>query len=529
MTITVQAARKQPGRRSVALFPGAFRPPHVAHYFAVTELAAREDLDEVVIVITSRNRLVPGIAKVLKPEVSLRIWSVYLGSTQKVRVEIADGSAVSHAMDYFDRPDEFERLVFCLGEADFRAGDNRFDRIRRRASDTGIDATVIAAPTGHYSIRATALREAIARGNTGRMEFDQALPTHLNAEQRDTVWNICRYGLEDQLETTRQHLVAELSALGIRDSELHIVAKAAKRDPVFALISQDGNRLFVKYAKDTVKAASFDKPESTKPRSRLSAERRAIKWLRRQCIEGLVLPDVKYFNKQSKILVLGEVCPTGHSLGSLLQEADADPAVFTRIASVLASLHTSRSKTPAFWGSTIADEQHWRASLRRICAPNAVANTTAELSTSLQALCEKSTEAEKSCFVHLDLTPKNILVENSSVGIIDLERSCSFGDPAYDIGKFIAQCIPFLCTADRGSKRFSILGKFLCDYHRAVYLQKSEFAGEAASRVLAFAGASLLESPQADNRQFHLVDISAKLLLQNVSTVKEASNLLDEM
>ncbi len=46
--------------RCLALFPGAFRPPHEAHLAAVLDLAARPDVDEVVVIVANRSRLIPG-------------------------------------------------------------------------------------------------------------------------------------------------------------------------------------------------------------------------------------------------------------------------------------------------------------------------------------------------------------------------------------------------------------------------------------------------------------------------------------
>ncbi len=38
--------------------------------------------------------------------------------------------------------------------------------------------------------------------------------------------------------------------------------------------------------------------------------------------------------------------------------------------------------------------------------------------------------------MNLDFCPKNILVGESTIGIIDFELSSSYGDPAYDLGFF---------------------------------------------------------------------------------------------
>ena len=79
--------------RCIALFPGAFRPPHRAHFAALLNLVLRPDIDEVVVIITNRCRNIPGTTKVLDTDIAEHIWAIYLQDMEKVRVEVAPGSA----------------------------------------------------------------------------------------------------------------------------------------------------------------------------------------------------------------------------------------------------------------------------------------------------------------------------------------------------------------------------------------------------------------------------------------------------
>ena len=66
-------------RQTVALFPGAFRPPHINHYETVRRLAERTDVDEVVVVqVGGLEAAGDGTAteEVLEPED--RVTDVYL-------------------------------------------------------------------------------------------------------------------------------------------------------------------------------------------------------------------------------------------------------------------------------------------------------------------------------------------------------------------------------------------------------------------------------------------------------------------
>ena len=45
----------------------------------------------------------------------------------------------------------------------------------------------------------------------------------------------------------------------------------------------------------------------------------------------------------------------------------------------------------------------------------------------------------RTCLVHADFKPSQLLAENERIGIVDFDRAC-LGDPALDVGRFMAQC-----------------------------------------------------------------------------------------
>lgn len=104
---TDESSHLSSGKR-IALYPGAFRPPHAAHMHAVQYLANHPDIDEVVIIISGRFRHIPGTDLALGPEVAEAIWQIYLEGLTNVRVVIASQTAVNYALDYFDKvlPDQ---------------------------------------------------------------------------------------------------------------------------------------------------------------------------------------------------------------------------------------------------------------------------------------------------------------------------------------------------------------------------------------------------------------------------------------
>ena len=107
MTVDSPAAH----RRTVALFPGAFRPPHLNHYETVRRLAERTDVDEVVIIISNRARPVPGTRLVLDVDLAVGVWEVYLRHHPNARVEVAPAGGVRHALDLVDDAAPGERRL----------------------------------------------------------------------------------------------------------------------------------------------------------------------------------------------------------------------------------------------------------------------------------------------------------------------------------------------------------------------------------------------------------------------------------
>ena len=75
----------------IAIYPGAFKPPHRGHFFVAKQLASRPDIDKVIIAVSSKDR--GGVSA----EQSLDVWELYknlLGP--KVETVLVQGSPVSY-------------------------------------------------------------------------------------------------------------------------------------------------------------------------------------------------------------------------------------------------------------------------------------------------------------------------------------------------------------------------------------------------------------------------------------------------
>jgi len=475
------------GRR-IALFPGAFRPPHKAHFEAVRNLLARSDIDEVVIAVTNRDRHVPGTTQLLGTEMAQRIWSIYLDGLPRVRVEMAPGSAVEHVLSYTERAAAGDHLMYCVGEGDLDAGDRRFRNVQALVRERNLSAEVILAPTKELPGRAAGLRRAIAKGKHGKAQFFKALPDHLNHSQCEAVWQICLQGLKDVAVVNRDK-VSEI----IRTNQLGEIvslepARADKPDVVFRVGLSNGTNLFVKYANDTVKDATFADPLGPKPRSRLSAERRAIKWLHHNNPLGVELPEVVYFSKKNKALVLSEVGKGGQSLAECLRAGDFNHEIIAQAARFLSVCHHARQPLVPLWHDNDSDLNHWETMLALRTSGITNSAVSAESYLALEVLQCASRAAAGSRFVNLNLTAANILVARDRIGIIDFELCCSFGDPACDLGYFFGHYLASSLAGNRHKQAIPAIGYALDSYR----LDVGDDWDAMQSRLPAFVGASLL-------------------------------------
>ncbi len=506
--------------RCLALFPGAFRPPHQAHFATVLNLVSRPDIDEVIIIITNRCRHIPGTSKVLEPEVAKKIWSIYLQDTIKVRVEIAPYSAVKHAQSYFERVNENDTLVFCAGDSELRQGHGRFNKISNLSDKYNITASVIASPVPDTLGGATAVRANLAKGHLGRGAFITALPKHLNADQCEQVWRICRQSMREIHDITKNKIrkIIERQNLGEIDA-IHSTKKA-KPDAVYCVQLKTGKRLFVKYANDTVKAAALGQPLSLKPRKRIYAERRALKWISHNGY-NLKFPEVICFENISKTLVLSEVCPGGYFLEEDIKQGVFDTQIIDRLSVFLALCHRTPVNAHAFWGGVDADFQHWQTllELRTLGLQND--SLPIHINQSLEDLKYKSKAATQRGFFHLDFCPKNIRLLDKEIGVIDFEFSSSIGDPACDFGFLLGHYLFWGVVTDSVSECLQALLAAIHAYREQVNYSWSTIS----SRVLEFTGAAIIHSLNLNQqpRQITmlLLSIAAELLVNKLDSIEE--------
>ena len=135
--------------------------------------------------------------------------------------------------------------------------------------------------------------------------------------------------------------------------------RTAKLDPVVRVEFAGGRVVFLKDAGDTVEAGGVGNQACPKPAARIGVERRAIRRL--GTVAGVELPEVVWFDKELRTLVLSEACPSGTTLQSDLDRGEFDPHSAEATGIALSALHSL--EISPLWGNADADVAHWRRML----------------------------------------------------------------------------------------------------------------------------------------------------------------------
>ncbi len=504
---TLQDHSTTRGRR-IALYPGAFRPPHAAHFIAVRHLLTLPQIDEVVVIISNRCRPIPGTTLALDPTIAQHIWSLYLRGIKKVRVEVASHTAVGHAFEYFDHAEVGDTLLFCLGEADIGQGDDRFRNLIEISTQTGIHASLIQAPTGSLPIRSTSLRAALIQGEKGHQEFIAALPDHLTDKQREEVWGVCQEGIREMSDVIKEKIHTFINRTSLGDMDELSLAGQKKLDQGFRVRLKDGRCLFIKYAGDALGTEKFGQGKSLKPRQRLSVERKALKWLKVHIRDDIEIPKVICFEKKTWTLALSEICPNGTSLQDHLEKGIFNPTIAGKASQFLAECHTISHPAPPLWGSAKADRQHWERMLALSTTGFIPEEFPQDLRCDLATLRLASGKAAEARFINLNFHPKNILIVQENLGVVDFELSASFGDPAFDLGSLLGHYVYWILASSTGSSCQKAIQSALHSYQHAV----GHLWEQMDLRVVAFTGAQILNN--LARKDFQLKRVATDILMR---------------
>lgn len=491
--------------RTIALFPGAFRPPHANHYEVVRDLRDRLDIDEIVVIIANRNRKIPNTTKALDNEVAREVWSIYLAGDQKVRVESAPASGVAHSLGYLESAKPGDRLLFVVGSKD-HATLTRFSKLRTYdLAGKGIAVEVVGGAPNVIDARATDLRAMLGEGANGRKAFIAALPGHLTGDQRAAVWTICTNSMTEQRELDLRNIVRVLANNDMQLSESHRYVQADEPKSTYRAVRGDGTPALIKCALDAKSANATSRTTPDKDRRQtLKTERQALKWLHGVLADPIVLPEVMFHDKQTRTLAVTSVLEDGHWLAKDLADGFFDASVAGSLGRFLAQAHNSGSPEQ-FWDGAHGDSDHWRAVLARRTRPGLVSDLRSTARLALDQLRLASDQAATYGFRHLDFGAHVCRVEGRRVAVVNFERCANVGDPAIDVGSLLGNYI-YEGLRQNAQKSAALM---VTSVARSYSDAHPERWAEIATRSAAFAGIKVLESldqvsgaPSTHKREF---------------------------
>jgi len=160
--------------KTIAIFPGAFKPPHKGHYDVVKQLSTLAD--EVIVLISPNSR--DGVSA----EESFAVWQLYAPFLDSnVSFKIAATSPISEAYDVIkNNPDQKFIVAFGKGESD------RFNQIK--TSGKYNNASIYDAGNAEEGISATYLRNALRWKNSE--EIKKYIPKDVDVEEFKNVLSI---------------------------------------------------------------------------------------------------------------------------------------------------------------------------------------------------------------------------------------------------------------------------------------------------------------------------------------------------
>jgi hypothetical protein len=424
-------------RRTVALFPGAFRPPHLAHIDTVEYLCSHTAIDEVVIIISARLRAIPDTGNALTPATSKHIWQLILADPRyrKARIEMASHTAVAHALAYFKHMSNQDRIVFCQGEADHRAGDSRFHKIAQRSAESGVNACLFVSPTAGHSIRSRDLRQSLTNRPAAEHLFAAAYPEHLPMHTRLQILDLCEQQQVNYADAISANIGRFLKSSGYRHIHQISIAGCDAQNPTFRVELGNATSLFAKSSADHVQGTHY------KPASRIAIEKRSLSRLRGICDAGMEVPSVILYDKQNRMLIVNDVGVRKKLLEHQLTSGIVSRGSIAGVARFIRQCHQAHS-TKAIRGAPNADRRYWLHMLQAISVNHPVLSSKDNLKPVLDHVYQQGVNCSVQCLMLLNATPAHFYVaDDNRVAKVNLEHCCNYGDSAYDLGGLYAHIL----------------------------------------------------------------------------------------
>jgi 5-methylthioribose kinase len=164
--------------------------------------------------------------------------------------------------------------------------------------------------------------------------------------------------------------------------------------------------------------------------ARIQVEANGLRHLPRVAPEGTITPLIFADNAQS--LLAMKAVPQPHQNWKVrLLDGQIEPRYFRRFAEIIASIHRESTRSGSEFSSLFAAKEYFQT-LRLEPYYEHTATVVPEAASFLNEIVQ-STLSRSHALVHGDASPKNVLIHNDRLILLDHEV-LHFGDPAFDIG-----------------------------------------------------------------------------------------------
>lgn len=173
-------------------------------------------------------------------------------------------------------------------------------------------------------------------------------------------------------------------------------------------------------------------------RERIQIEYEGLKWLSKTLMPGNV-PEPVFFDNANFILCMRAVPRPHDNLKLLILKREIDIILFKKLGEMLGVIHKEGKRSEET--RTLFANRTFFTDLRIEPFYEFTGKRIPGLNDFFHELITQTLKVQET-IVHGDFSPKNILVRNGNVVLLDYEVM-HYGDPAFDIGFFLCQMLSF--------------------------------------------------------------------------------------
>lgn len=221
--------------------------------------------------------------------------------------------------------------------------------------------------------------------------------------------------------------------------------------------------------------------------ARIHVEANGLRHLPRVAPEGTITPLIFEDDAQS-LLAMAAVPQPHQNWKQRLLDGQVEPHYFWQFAEIIGSIHRESTKSRAEFSSLFASKEHFQT-LRLEPYYEHTATVVPEVAPFLNEVVQ-STLRRSNALVHGDASPKNVLIHNGRLVLLDHEV-LHFGDPAFDIGFGLTHILSKALHLPKNRRQFEEAARLFWEAYRA-QVQEMPWFTDLTERAAKHTLASLL-------------------------------------